>query len=66
MLVLSRKAGETIVIGDSIEVVVLEVHGNRISVGIKAPPPMRISRSELPLETRTRRPQAVPAAAGWK
>ncbi|MHB8972775.1 MAG: carbon storage regulator [Pirellulaceae bacterium] len=47
MLVLSRKIGEQIVIGDNITVVVNKVAGNRISLGIEAPANVRIVRGEL-------------------
>ncbi len=47
MLVLSRKVGEQIVIGDNITVVVNKVSGNRISLGIQAPRDVRIVRGEL-------------------
>ena len=47
MLVLSRKVGEQIVIGDNITIVVNRVTGNRISLGIEAPAHVRIVRGEL-------------------
>ena len=47
MLVLSRKVGEKLVIGDQITVVVNRVSGNRVSLGIDAPPHVRIVRGEL-------------------
>ncbi len=47
MLVLSRKVGEQIVIGDNITIVVNRVAGNRISLGIEAPADVRIVRGEL-------------------
>jgi len=47
MLVLSRKRGEQIVLGDDITVTVLECNGNRIKIGIEAPPHVRIIRGEL-------------------
>ena len=47
MLVLSRKIGESIVIGDSIVVTVTRVAGNRLTLGIDAPGDVRILRSEL-------------------
>jgi carbon storage regulator len=47
MLVLSRKAGEKVIIGDGITVTVLEVIGNRIRIGIEAPNHIRILRAEL-------------------
>lgn len=53
MLVLSRKAGESICIGDNIEVTVSQINGNRIRLAISAPPEVSIIRSELPRnETR--------------
>jgi len=48
MLVLSRKTGERIVIGDNITVVVNRIDGNRVSIGIEAPRDVRIVRGELP------------------
>ncbi len=47
MLVLSRKVGEKIVIGDNVTVVINRVVGNRVSVGIEAPADVRIVRGEL-------------------
>jgi carbon storage regulator len=47
MLVLSRKPGEKVVIGDSITLTVVEVRGHRVRVGIEAPDQVRILRGEL-------------------
>ena len=47
MLVLSRKANEGIRISDDIEVVVLEVRGNIVKLGIKAPRELSVVRTEL-------------------
>ena len=47
MLVLSRKQGEEIVIGDGIRLTVVEVKGNRVRLGIAAPIDVRIQRTEL-------------------
>ncbi len=47
MLVLSRKIGEKLVIGDNITVVVSRVAGNRVTLGIEAPSAVRIIRGEL-------------------
>ena len=49
MLVLSRKPGEKIIIGNGITVTVVEVNGNRVRVGIDAPHAVPILRSELTL-----------------
>jgi carbon storage regulator CsrA len=47
MLVLSRKAGEKLVIGSNITVEVLRIQGNRITLGISAPQDVKIMREEL-------------------
>lgn len=47
MLVLSRKVGERIVIGDDVVVTVVEVSGNRVRVGIEAPRSKQVLRSEI-------------------
>ena len=55
MLVLSRKKGETIKISDEITIVVTEIHGDRVALGIDAPRSMGIRRGELrPLPERAR------------
>lgn len=47
MLVLSRKVGEKIVIGDNITIVVNRVSGNRVTLGVEAPSDVHILRGEL-------------------
>ena len=47
MLVLSRKIGEEIIIGDDVRLVVYRIHGNRVQLGIIAPEEVPIYRSEL-------------------
>ncbi len=47
MLVLSRKSGESVVIGQDITITILEVRGNRVRVGIAAPADVPIARGEL-------------------
>jgi carbon storage regulator len=47
MLVLSRKRGETVVIGREIEVIVLEVHGDRVKLGFRGPAEVPIHRKEI-------------------
>lgn len=47
MLVLSRKPGQQVRIGDSIVVSVLECGRNRVAVGIDAPPEVRVVRGEM-------------------
>ena len=52
MLVLTRKAGEAIAIGDQISIKVLEVKGTHIRVGIEAPAGIRINREEIYLKVK--------------
>ena len=47
MLVVSRKTGQEIVIGDSIRVTVLSVRGTHVRLGFDAPVEVRIQRDEL-------------------
>lgn len=47
MLVLSRKVGESIMIGDQIEVKVLSVDGDQVKIGIVAPKQVKVHRSEI-------------------
>jgi carbon storage regulator len=47
MLVLTRKLHQSIVIGDGIEVVVLEVRGEQVRLGIKAPKNVAVHRKEI-------------------
>jgi len=47
MLVLSRKQGETIPIGDDIKITVVRTKGDRVRVGIEAPREITVLRGEL-------------------
>jgi carbon storage regulator len=47
MLVLTRKEGQRITIGDAIEITVLGVQGNNVRLGIRAPREIPIRRDEL-------------------
>ena len=47
MLVLSRKTGQDLRIGDDIRITVVRVHGNRVVLGIDAPETVRVLRGEL-------------------
>ena len=47
MLALSRKANESIIIGNDIEVTILEVKGEQVKIGIKAPKSIPVYREEV-------------------
>ena len=53
MLVLSRKEGERISIGDNITLIVSKVNGNRVTIGIEAPRDIKVMRGELQLQAGT-------------
>ena len=47
MLILTRRVGETLMIGDSVTVTVLGVKGNQVRVGITAPTSVAVHREEI-------------------
>lgn len=63
MLVLSRRVGERLVIGDDVVVTVIEVRNDGIRLGIDAPRHVRVHRAEV-LEAVTRANEEAVAAAG--
>jgi len=65
MLVLSRKPGQSILIGDNIEVKIIEVQGDQVRIGINAPRDVYILRKELMDEVRQVNRQAVVDGAGF-
>jgi carbon storage regulator len=59
MLVLSRKTGQKVMIGDGITLVVKRILGQRVTFGIEAPDTVRIVRGELPIFEEPPRPTRV-------
>jgi carbon storage regulator len=53
MLVLTRKSGQSIMIGDDIEVTVLSSNGTKVRLGIQAPADVPVHRTEIYLEIQT-------------
>lgn len=47
MLVLSRQRDETIIIGDSIRITIVEVRGDKVRIGIDAPKDVAVHRQEV-------------------
>lgn len=47
MLILTRRVGETLMIGDNISVTVLGVKGNQVRIGVNAPKDVSIHREEI-------------------
>lgn len=63
MLILQRKAGEALMIGESVEVRVISVDGTRVRLAISAPEDVSILRSELITATAANRDSAMEEAA---
>jgi carbon storage regulator len=74
MLVLTRKLGEVIRVGDTVTVRVLEVKGNQVRLGVEAPAEVRIYREEVYRAIRKENEEAAvregqkldAAAAAWR
>ena len=47
MLILTRRVGETVMIGDEVTITVLGVKGNQVRVGINAPKSVAVHREEI-------------------
>ena len=58
MLILTRRAGETVVIGDDIAVTVLGIKGNQVRIGVKAPREVAVHREEISERIRQENLQA--------
>jgi carbon storage regulator len=63
MLVLTRGPNESIVVGDRIEVTVLEVKGGKVRIGIQAPASVSVHRKEVWLEIQKANLEAAKSAA---
>jgi carbon storage regulator len=60
MLILTRRVGETVMIGDDVTITVLGVKGNQVRVGINAPKSIAVHREEI--YERIKREHAAEAA----
>ncbi|MCK3657015.1 carbon storage regulator [Pasteurellaceae bacterium Macca] len=47
MLILTRKIGESLLIGDDVEITVLSIRGSQVKLGIKAPKTISVHREEI-------------------
>src|SRR6476660_6894762 len=59
MLVLSRRAGESVVLGEDVTITILEVRGDVVRVGIDAPRSLKVHRAQLPAQLEKSKRQAA-------
>jgi carbon storage regulator len=59
MLILSRKKNQAIMIGDEIELTVIEIQGDQVKIGIKAPKNVSVYREEVFLEIQNENKKAA-------
>lgn len=63
MLVLTRKPGESLYIGDDIKVTLHGIRGNQVRIGVEAPPHVRIYREEIYLQIQEENRSAAAQSA---
>ena len=66
MLLLTRKLGENIRIGDDVKITIVEVKGNHVKLGIDAPPSVKVHREEIyeRIQQENRRAQSMQNSGG--
>jgi carbon storage regulator len=64
MLIMSRRRGETILIGDDIEIVIAHIGRSRVRVGIRAPRELQVVAQEVKLVGDENRAAALAPSAG--
>ncbi len=63
MLILTRRVGETVMIGDAITVTVLGVKGNQVRLGVQAPRDVAVHREEIHDRIKREQDGGAPKAA---
>ncbi len=57
MLILTRKANETLIVGDNVTVTILGVKGNQVRIGVNAPKEISVHREEVYNRIKAEKPQ---------
>jgi len=63
MLVIRRRPGESLMLGDDVEIEILEISGAHVKVGIHAPQSVRVMRKEILTVRQQNQASAVPISA---
>jgi carbon storage regulator len=66
MLILTRRVGETLMIGDNVTVTVLGVKGNQVRIGVNAPKEVAVHREEIYERIRREQEEGNNTAASGK